>query len=212
MTFDYTFKIILIGDHDTGKTTFFRTINYLDLSFIPTTIGVDFFTKYIKKENRTIKVNFWDTAGQERFRSIVVSYFKNISGILLFFNLNNINTFISLENWLKDIKNNNSCDHEHPIILIGNKSDLKKNVDSDSIKILVNKYNLIYREISVLNDDLNDIFDEIIDLIYSRFIINNIQCRGVNNYHDYKNNILTKKDNIQIKISKKKENKCCIIN
>ena len=104
MTFDYTFKIILIGDHDTGKTTFFRTINYLDLSFIPTTIGVDFFTKYIKKENRTIKVNFWDTAGQERFRSIVVSYFKNISGILLFFNLNNINTFISLENWLKDIK------------------------------------------------------------------------------------------------------------
>ena len=210
MTFDYTFKIILIGDHDTGKTTFFRMINYLDLSFIPTTIGVDFFTKHIEKYNKIIKVNFWDTAGQERFRSIIVSYFKNISGILLFFDLNNKNTFDSLEKWLLELKNNNLCNHEHPIILIGNKSDLKKNVDNVSINTLVNKYNMVYREISVFKDNVEDIFDELIDLIYQKFIINNIECKGIKNFDDYNNSIM-KKENIQLKI-KKKNNQCCIIN
>ena len=85
MNYDYTFKIILVGDHSTGKSTFFRKMCNLDLEYIPTTVGVDFYTKYITKNDKKIKINMWDTAGQERFRAIITNYFRNISHELQLF-------------------------------------------------------------------------------------------------------------------------------
>ena len=51
---NYIFKIILVGDHNTGKTTFMKKLINLDISTITTTIGVDYLIQYRKIDNKQI--------------------------------------------------------------------------------------------------------------------------------------------------------------
>lgn len=43
------------------------------------TIGIDFLSKTMYLEDRTIRLQLWDTAGQERFRSLIPSYIRDSS-------------------------------------------------------------------------------------------------------------------------------------
>ncbi|EWC88604.1 hypothetical protein PFNF54_02635, partial [Plasmodium falciparum NF54] len=44
---------------------------------------IDFKVKYLKIDNKTIKVGIWDTAGQERFRTLTSAYYRNAHAIIL---------------------------------------------------------------------------------------------------------------------------------
>ncbi|KAJ8629866.1 hypothetical protein MRB53_023189 [Persea americana] len=46
---------------------------------IQATIGIDFLSKTMYLEDRTVRLQLWDTAGQERFRSLIPSYFRDSS-------------------------------------------------------------------------------------------------------------------------------------
>ena len=65
---DYVFKIVLIGDSAVGKsqllTRFARNEFNLDSK---ATIGVEFQTKTLVIDHKTVKAQIWDTAGQERY-------------------------------------------------------------------------------------------------------------------------------------------------
>ena len=43
------------------------------------TIGIDFLSKTMYLDDRTIRLQLWDTAGQERFRSLIPSYIRDSS-------------------------------------------------------------------------------------------------------------------------------------
>jgi len=68
---DYVFKVVLIGDSAVGKTQllarFARNQFSLDSK---ATIGVEFQTKTLIIDNKTVKSQIWDTAGQERYTKI----------------------------------------------------------------------------------------------------------------------------------------------
>ena len=51
------------------------------------TIGVEFGSKVINANNKTIKLQIWDTAGQERFRSVTRSYYRGAAGALLVYDI-----------------------------------------------------------------------------------------------------------------------------
>ena len=99
MSYDYLFRIILIGDTRVGKTSLCYKLT--DDKFLPScesTIGVDFSSLNVTIANRiTIKCQFWDTAGCERFRSITKSYYHDTAIIILVFSLADETTFNSLE-------------------------------------------------------------------------------------------------------------------
>ena len=82
---DYIYKIVVLGDSNAGKTTFVHYLNNEIPQQNGSTIGVDFkvYTKTIN--NVTIKSQIWDTAGQEQFKAITKSYFRNVTGALVFF-------------------------------------------------------------------------------------------------------------------------------
>ncbi|KAK8575586.1 hypothetical protein V6N12_063257 [Hibiscus sabdariffa] len=65
--YDYLFKIVLIGDSGVGKSNilsrFTRNEFCLDSK---STIGVEFATRTLEVEGKTVKAQIWDTAGQER--------------------------------------------------------------------------------------------------------------------------------------------------
>ena len=187
---DYTCKIILVGDSKVGKTTFFNLLqnnkNFQTIS----TIGVDYTTLRYNVNGKQIKIIVWDTAGQDRFNTIIRSYFRNICGVILMYDLTNMATLQSLEKWLTMINYENKCRHHHPLLLIGNKKD---KMDSnykrgdlkagafDLSKITDSAENLMYLEMSCMNSD--NVFD--LDDMFSNFIkiiINNVEldnCTGI---------------------------------
>ena len=72
------FKIVMIGDSGTGKTSLI--LRFADNIFSTNyrcTIGVDFKIKTLQVDKTTVKLQVWDTAGQERFKSISQAYFRN---------------------------------------------------------------------------------------------------------------------------------------
>mmetsp|Transcript_22218 Transcript_22218/g.51247 ORF Transcript_22218/g.51247 Transcript_22218/m.51247 type:complete len:121 (+) Transcript_22218:189-551(+) len=77
--YDYLFKVVLIGDSGVGKSNLLSrfTRNEFNLES-KSTIGVEFATKSIQAEGKTIKAQIWDTAGQERYRAITSAYYRYV--------------------------------------------------------------------------------------------------------------------------------------
>nr|XP_021136316.1 ras-related protein Rab-11B [Columba livia] len=67
--------IVLIGDSGVGKSNLLSrfTRNEFNLES-KSTIGVEFATRSIQVDGKTIKAQIWDTAGQERYRAITSAY------------------------------------------------------------------------------------------------------------------------------------------
>ena len=139
-----TFKIMLLGDSSVGKTAFI--LRFCDGKFEDdtlTTIGLDTKTKFVSHKDRKIQLQVWDTAGEERFHSIAKSCYKGADGILLMYDVSNINSFKHIKNWINDIENNITVPkNKLALIIIGNKSDLpeeKKQVDNKDREDFENK-------------------------------------------------------------------------
>ena len=69
---DYVFKVVLIGDSAVGKTQLLARFARNEFSIdSKATIGVEFQTKTLVIDLKTVKAQIWDTAGQERFVIII---------------------------------------------------------------------------------------------------------------------------------------------
>lgn len=82
--YDYLFKVVLIGDSGVGKSNLLSrfTRNEFNLES-KSTIGVEFATKSIQTEGKTIKAQIWDTAGQERYRAITSAYYRCVMYLIV---------------------------------------------------------------------------------------------------------------------------------
>lgn len=122
-TYDYLFKLLLIGDSGVGKTCLlFRfSDDAFNTTFI-STIGIDFKIKTIELNGKKIKLQIWDTAGQERFHTITTSYYRGAMGIILVYDITNARTFDNISKWLHNIDEHASEDVEK--MILGNKCDL----------------------------------------------------------------------------------------
>ena len=172
----YIFKLILVGDTNTGKTTICNTLigrNIKTMQYQPT-IGID-FNSLVKRlyNNEKVKVQIWDTAGQEKYRSIITSYFRNISSAIITYDVTNRTSFMRVINWIQELHKFNTCRHAyyHPILLLGTKSDLNKNrkVSFDEGFQFSQANGLIFREINsfVLEGPLETGFIELLQTVYS---------------------------------------------
>ncbi|KAH8365515.1 hypothetical protein KR093_001635 [Drosophila rubida] len=128
--FDFLFKIVLIGDCCTGKTSIlqrFKTGNYVERH--GNTIGVDFSMKTIEVEGKQVKLQIWDTAGQERFRTITQSYYRANNGVIIVYDITKRSTFANLQKWIEEVRRYTASNVL--IILIGNKCDLEEEREVD---------------------------------------------------------------------------------
>uniref|UniRef100_A0A7N0RF68 Uncharacterized protein n=1 Tax=Kalanchoe fedtschenkoi TaxID=63787 RepID=A0A7N0RF68_KALFE len=66
--YDYLFKVVLIGDSGVGKSNLLSRFTRNEFCLeSKSTIGVEFATRTLQVEGRTVKAQIWDTAGQERW-------------------------------------------------------------------------------------------------------------------------------------------------
>ncbi|XP_048472039.1 ras and EF-hand domain-containing protein isoform X2 [Rhincodon typus] len=118
------YRLVLAGDAGSGKSSFLLRLCMNEFKgHIPTTLGVDFQMKKLLVDGESATLQIWDTAGQERFRSIAKSYFRKAHGVLLLYDVTSENSFLNVREWIDEIKS--STDFPTPIILIGNKIDLR---------------------------------------------------------------------------------------
>lgn len=69
---DYVFKVVLIGDSAVGKSQLLARFSRNEFNTeTKATIGVEFQTKTLVIDQKTVKAQIWDTAGQERFVFII---------------------------------------------------------------------------------------------------------------------------------------------
>ena len=143
--YDLILKIVIVGETSVGKTNLI--LRYCKDNFMhdsKATIGIDFFTKDIFIQGRSVKVQFWDTAGQEKYQSISHTYYKMVSGVILVYDLTRQETFTKAQNMLKDVLK--YCPEDVKIMLIGNKSDLQneRTVLKEKAKMFASDNNLFF--------------------------------------------------------------------
>ncbi|XP_065212362.1 ras-related protein Rab-13 [Planococcus citri] len=148
-----TYKILVLGDSNVGKTCLVH--RYCDDAYYDTyisTVGVDFKQKIIELDGSPIKLQIWDTAGQERFRTLTTAYYRGAMGILLVYDVTNIESFNHLPYWIKTIQENAS--QNVVTVLAGNKCDAEyqRTVDRTNGEKLAETFDMPFFEISCKND------------------------------------------------------------
>ncbi len=188
-----------IGDSMVGKSSILNC--YLEKQFEEeyiSTIGINSGTKKIKvnidNQELPITIKIWDTAGQEQFKSISVQYIRNCLGILIVYAINNKESFNNSISWMNEIEEK-KCKDNVPVILIGNRSDLKdeRKVSYKEGENFAKKYNIKFFECSAKEGiNVKEAFQCLIDNI--------IQL--------YKDDILKEKNNKKIILQKENKSKC----
>jgi len=166
--FDFLFKVVLIGDSGVGKSNLLSrfTRNEFNLDS-KSTIGVEFATRTLSIDEKTIKAQIWDTAGQERYRAITSAYYRGAVGALLVYDIAKHSTYASVPRWLKELRDH--ADANIIIMLVGNKSDLKhlRAVPTDEAKAFAAENDLSFVETSALDaSNVESAFQTILADIY----------------------------------------------
>ena len=174
MSDDCVYKVLLLGDSSVGKTCFL--LRYCDKTFQEahlSTIGLDYRLKTMTlKSGKNIKLQIWDTAGQDRFRAITKNYYKGANGIILIYDVTNLQSYENVKNWITQIK-----DEANPNVIIylaGNKVDVKDEervVKTEDGQRIADEYKLKFYETSAKSGiNVNIIFEEFIIIYHSNKI------------------------------------------
>ncbi|KAF8065636.1 RABH1B [Scenedesmus sp. PABB004] len=86
------------------------------------TIGIDFLSKTMYLEDRTVRLQLWDTAGQERFRSLIPSYIRDSSVAVVVYDVTSRASFLNTVRWIQEVRTERGSDVI--VFLVGNKTDL----------------------------------------------------------------------------------------
>ncbi|KAF9792177.1 ras-domain-containing protein [Thelephora terrestris] len=142
-------KIVLLGDQSVGKTSLITRFMYdtFDNTY-QATIGIDFLSKAMYLEDRTVRLQLWDTAGQERYRSLIPSYIRDCSVAIVVFDITNRASFISTSKWIDDVRSERGNDVI--VVLVGNKADLadKRQVTLEEANAKAAELNIMFMETS----------------------------------------------------------------
>lgn len=177
---DFLLKIVLIGDSGVGKTNLLS--RFARDQFNPdskSTIGVEFATKTLEIEGKTVKAQIWDTAGQERYRAITSAYYRGAIGALLLYDITASLTFNSLQRWLQELREN--ADSNIVVMLVGNKCDLQelRAVSKDEGTGFAQQENLLFIETSARDaTNVQESFTTLITEIVHRLSKQNLAQEG----------------------------------
>ncbi|MBZ3882070.1 Ras-related protein Rab-39A [Sciurus carolinensis] len=126
----YQFRIALLGEAAVGKTSLLR--RYVAAGPGPEpepepepTVGVEFYSRALQlPAGPRVKLQLWDTAGHERFRCITRSFYRNVVGVLLVFDVTNRKSFEHIPDWHQEVISTQGP-NKVIFLLVGHKSDLQ---------------------------------------------------------------------------------------
>lgn len=140
------FKLILVGDGGTGKTTFVKRhrTGEFEKKYVAT-MGVEVHPLPFYTNLGQVIFNCWDTAGQEKFGGLRDGYYISGQAAIIMFDVTDRVTYKSVPHWHKDLVR--VCENI-PIVLCGNKTDCKDRKVKPKDIHFHRKKNLQYYDIS----------------------------------------------------------------
>ncbi|XP_066228179.1 ras-related protein Rab-42 isoform X1 [Saccopteryx leptura] len=172
----YQFRIALLGDAAVGKTSLLRRyVEGVPGSLEPErepqpepTVGVEFYSRALQlRAGPWVKLQLWDTAGLERFRCITRSFYRNVVGVLLVFDVSNRKSFEHIPDWHQEFMATQGP-YKAVFLLIGHKSDLQSTrcVSAQEAEELAASLGMAFIETSAKNNYNVDLaFDTLVDAI-----------------------------------------------
>mmetsp|Transcript_20952 Transcript_20952/g.58925 ORF Transcript_20952/g.58925 Transcript_20952/m.58925 type:complete len:215 (+) Transcript_20952:66-710(+) len=141
-----TFKLILVGDGGVGKTTFVKRhlTGEFEKKYVAT-LGVEVHPLKFRTNVGTICFNCWDTAGQEKFGGLRDGYYILGEAGIIMFDVTNRQSYKNVPKWHRDLVR--VC-YNIPIVLCGNKVDVRDRVLKPKQINFHRKKNLQYFELS----------------------------------------------------------------
>jgi small GTP-binding protein len=123
----YIIKIVLLGEANVGKTSLlYRWIENKFRENYKSTLGVNLLKKDMNIAGYgEVSAQIWDLGGQESFKSLRRLYLEGANGALLLYDVTNKESYEKLDEWIQSFKEDRE---NEPVILIGNKSDLKEKI------------------------------------------------------------------------------------
>ncbi len=156
------FNFVLLGNSGVGRTSIRRAI--MGKNFIKqhlSTVGASMDVKSIEIDGHMIKLTLMDLGGQDFYASVRANFYRNIHGAVIVFDLSDKGSFIQLDKWLLELYQN-TPGKAIPFLLVGNKSDLKRQVKRDDAKKLAENlsqqvakhgFKVPYLEVSAKNNE-----------------------------------------------------------
>ncbi|KAK1259410.1 Ras-related protein RABA4d [Acorus gramineus] len=149
---DYVFKVVLIGDSAVGKSQLLARFSRNEFSLdSKATIGVEFQTRTLVIDHKTVKAQIWDTAGQERYRAVTSAYYRGAVGAMLVYDMTKRQTFDHVARWLEELRGH--ADKNIVVMLVGNKCDLGslRAVPEEDAREFAQREGLFFLETSALD-------------------------------------------------------------
>lgn len=173
--FDYLFKLVLLGDTNSGKTSLLLRFvdNTFSTIFLPT-IGIDFKTKIIPVREKQVKIQVWDTAGREKFASVSDMFFCGVMGAIYCFDVTSKTSFEHVERWMKRLaKSTYNCSDDNvniPSVIVGCKCDSEsRKISKEKGLELAVRYSMRYVETSAQSGmGVEEVFSGLASSVLSR--------------------------------------------
>jgi small GTP-binding protein len=155
-----------------------------------------------------VKCCFWDTSGSPNYQCLAQTYYTGIAAVIVVFDLSSQSSYNRVNSYITRVIQKNTCNHSHPILVIGNKLDqrsihfTKKQV-IETLSFDFPHENIRYEEVSCLDkmnpaaygctkcsssSDIHVIFTSFIQSLYDSVIkphyynpqaVAAINCRGI---------------------------------
>ena len=146
------YKLLILGDRFTGKTSFCSrfALNEFNLE-IKSSEQSNCYLKTISLLNKEIKVYLIDVINS--LNNVTEELFKNVKGVMVIYDITKQKTFETTEKIIKEVRQ--KIGNTIPILLLGNKNDLKflRDIDYDETIEKANSLNCVLREINCVDEN-----------------------------------------------------------
>ena len=196
---EFVFKTIFLGNAGVGKTSILERFksNVFDTD-CKSTIGIDFFSFKTRIDDCNIKLYVWDTAGQEKYSSIVQSYYRQIAGVFLVYDINNKQSLDDLNLWIDRIKRYSPmCE----IVIVGNKCEGFNILDTSAYNDIAHK--LVCSAKTGVG--ISQVFNTMIEILLNKTITTSFSPNGIPGISIYEDIDLYE----QVDQINPKNHKCC---
>jgi small GTP-binding protein len=189
-TYSLKYKIVIVGDSGTGKTSILNKFITNEYKEKERTIGTDYGSKILIYNETKIKLIIWDTAGQERFADIIKIFYKDANAVIITFDITNYHSFVNVKKWIEKIRNGSE---KNPyIIIVGTKVDMENERAVENIDMCLffngNNYEYDYIEVSAKDDiNIKNLFDIITENLMKK---NSSDNKMIAYDYTYMNNII----------------------
>lgn len=165
----YKVKLLFLGASDSGKLSFCSKYSNGFSKTFEQSLGVDIFVREEDyPDGEQITYSCWVCSPERRFEYYWPKFFRGASGVFIFFDVSNRDSFKEVAFWDTIVKENLGF---IPIILLGNKVDLKSKrvVGFQEAKALAEELEFAaYLDLSVKESiNVSESFELLTGIIYS---------------------------------------------